>query len=72
MKTFLQIREASKSVMPPGEHVFDAKIDKHKVMIHKDKNKYVAYIDLEKFDSFNSLNDAKKAATQFIKIAGGK
>lgn len=72
MKRFIQIREANKNNMPPGEHVFDTKLNKHTIMVHKDKNRYVAYIDSEKFDSFNSLEDAKKAATQFIKMAGGK
>lgn len=71
MKTFAQIREAKKA-MPSGQHVYDAKVDKHSIMVHKDKNKYVAYIDSEKLDSYNSLEDAKKAATQFIKMAGGK
>lgn len=71
MKTFAQLREAKKD-MPAGQHVFDGKIYKHNVMIHKEKNKYVAYIDSEKLDSYNSLEDAKKAAVQFIKMAGGK
>lgn len=72
MKTLVQIREAAKTKMPAGEHVFDSKVDGHKIMIHKEKNKFVAYIDMEKLDTYNSLNDAKKAATQFIKMAGGK
>ena len=72
MKSFVQIREAKRKSMPPGEHVFDSKISGHTVMVHKEKNKFVAYIDMEKLDTYNSLNDAKKAATQFIKMAGGK
>lgn len=72
MKTFMQIREARMKGMPPGEHVYDAKLGKYKIMVHKEKNKYVAYIDMEKLDSYNSLNDAKKAAEEFIKMAGGK
>jgi len=58
--------------MPPGEHVYDSKLNKHNIMIHKEKNKFVAYIDMERLSSFNSLEDAKKAAMQFIKMAGGK
>ena len=61
MKSFAQIREAMKRGMPPGEHVYDAKVGKHNVMVHKEKNKFVAYIDMEKLDIYNSLNDAKKA-----------
>lgn len=72
MKRFTQIREAMKKGMPPGEHVFDTKLNKHNIMVHKEKNKYVAYIDMEKLDTYNSLNDAKKAATNFVKMAGGK
>jgi hypothetical protein len=72
MKTFAQIREAKKPKMPPGEHVFGSKVAGHEVMVHKQSNKYAAYIDMEKLDIYNSLNDAKKAAVQFIKMAGGK
>lgn len=72
MKSFAQIREAMKRGMPPGEHVYDAKVGKHNVMVHKEKNKFVAYIDMEKLDIYNSLNDAKKAATDFVKMAGDK
>jgi hypothetical protein len=72
MKTFVQIREAKKSKMPPGEHVFDSKVAGYNVMVHKEKNKFVAYIDMEKLDTYNSLKDAKKAAEQFIKMAGGR
>lgn len=72
MKSFVQIREASRKKMPPGEHVYDAKVNRHHIMVHKEKNKFVAYIDMEKLDTYNSLNDAKKAATQFVKMAGDK
>lgn len=72
MKSFAQLRESLKKGMPPGEHVYDSKVNGYSVMVHKEKNKFVAYIDMEKLDSFNSLNDAKKAAAQFIKMAGGK
>lgn len=72
MISFAQLRESLKKSMPPGEHVYDSKVNGYSVMVHKEKNKFVAYIDMEKLDSFNSLNDAKKAATQFIKMAGGK
>jgi translation elongation factor EF-G len=71
MKTFTQIREAVKKGMPPGEHVYDSKVGKHKVMVHKEKNRFTAYVDMEKLDTYNSLNDAKKAATDFVKMAGG-
>ena len=71
MKTFRQIREA-KNTMPPGEHVFDAKVKGYKVMVHKQRNKFVAYVDNEKLDEYSSLNDAKRAANEFVKMAGAK
>lgn len=72
MKTFTQIREAMKKGMPPGEHVYDGKVGKNEIMVHKEKNKFTAYIDMEKLDTYNSLNDAKKAAKDFVKMAGKK
>lgn len=68
MRTFSQIRE-SKNRMPPGEHVFDQKTKDAHLMIHKDKGKFVVYIDNEKLDSYNSLNDAKRAGMEFVKLA---
>ena len=41
-------------------------------MIHKEMGKFAAYIDSEKLDVFKTINDAKKAMTQFVKMAGGK
>lgn len=70
MKTFSQIREAKR--MPPGEHIFAAKVKGYNIMVHKQKNKFDAYVDNEKLDSYLTLNDAKKAANEFVKMAGAK
>lgn len=67
MKTFSELREAAKKGMPPGEHVYDAKVKGVDVMVHKEKNKFVLYIDGDKLDSFRDLNSAKKAGVEFIK-----
>ena len=67
MKTFLQLREAMSKGMPPGEHVFDTKVNGVELMVHKEKNKFVTYIDREKLDSYNNLNTAKKAGMEYIK-----
>jgi len=67
MKTFLELREKLSKGMPPGEHVFDKKINKIELMIHKEKNKFVVYIDRDKFDEFSNLNQAKRAGMEFIK-----
>lgn len=68
MKTFKELFERKKT-MPPGEHVFDTKIKGTHLMIHKQNSKFVVYVDMEKFDSFKTLNDAKKAGMEFIKMA---
>ena len=67
MKTFLQIREKRINKMPPGEHVFDTKVKGIEVMVHKEKNKFVTYVDMEKLDTFRDLNLAKKAGLEFVK-----
>jgi hypothetical protein len=67
MKTFLQIREKRISKRPPGEHVFDTKVKGIEVMVHKEKNKFVTYVDMEKLDTFRDLNSAKKAGLEFVK-----
>jgi hypothetical protein len=72
MKTFSSLREKMGKGMPKGQHVFDSKVGGHDLMIHKEMGKFVAYIDSEKLDVFKSINDAKKAMTQFVKMAGGK
>jgi hypothetical protein len=66
MKSFKQLRE-SRAKMPPGQHVSSMKVDKNQVMIHKDKGKFVAYIDGEKLDSYSSQKEAERMAQEFIK-----
>ena len=53
--------------MPPGEHVFDTKLKGIEVMVHKEKNKFVTYVDMERLDAFRDLNSAKKAGLEFVK-----
>ena len=69
MITFTQLREKMGKGMPPGEHVFDKKIDGKTLMVHKEKGKFVTYIDMEKLDVYPSLGMAKKAGIEFIKAA---
>ena len=69
MKTFGELREKMGKSMPPGEHVFDKKINKTHLMIHKEKGKFVTYIDMEKLDTYPSLGMAKKAGAEFIKVS---
>ena len=69
MLTFIQLREKMGKGMPPGEHVFDTKVNRSHLMIHKEKGKFVTYIDKEKLDSYPSLGMAKKAGMEFVKAA---
>ena len=71
MKQFAELREAMRKGMPPGEHVFDTKVRGVEVMVHKEKGKFVTYIDREKLDSYNSLRSAKTAAMAFLKTIRG-
>ena len=66
MKYFTELR----AKMPPGEHVKDFKVDRVPVMIHKDKGKFVAYVDGDKLDVYRTQKEAEKAATQFVKEFG--
>lgn len=68
MKTFKQIYEAK---MPPGEHVADMKIKGVDIMIHKDKGKYIVYIDGDKLDSYATEKEAERMAKEFIKQLKG-
>lgn len=47
------------------------KIGGRNVMITKQKGKFRVFIEGEALDIFSSLADAKKAANEFIKLAGG-
>jgi hypothetical protein len=56
-----------KKGMPPGEHVFDKKVKGVEVMVHKEKNKFITYIDGEKLDEYGSQKEAEKAGLEFAK-----
>ena len=65
MKSFKQIRESKK--MPAGEHIYSKKVNKHTVMVHKDKKGFAVYIDGEKLDTYKSQKEAEKMGTSFAK-----
>jgi len=64
MKTFQQIREKK---MPAGQHVFDKKVNRHTVMVHKDNKGFSVYIDGDKLDTFRNQKEAEKAGIAFAK-----
>lgn len=66
MKSFTDIRE-KKTKMPPGDHVSSKRVNKHTVMIHKDKKGFVVYIDGDKLDTYKSQREAEKFGVAFAK-----
>tara|TARA_B100000029_G_scaffold300044_1_gene292982 strand:- start:555 stop:776 length:222 start_codon:yes stop_codon:yes gene_type:complete len=67
MKIFSDIREKKMRGMPPGEHVFDTKVNRISLMIHKDKGKFITYVDGDKLDTYRTQKEAEKAGRLFIK-----
>jgi len=72
MLTFNQLVEKMGKRMPAGQHVFDTKIGKRELMIHKEKGKFVTYIDMEKLDTYRTQREAEKMGREFIKQYKGK
>lgn len=65
-KTFKDIRELA-GRHPSGEMVFKKKISGLPVMIHKEKNGFVVYIDGDRLDDYKSQKEAEKMAKEFVK-----
>ena len=66
MKTFFAIRELT-GRKPEGKKVFDKKMKGIRVMIHKERNGFVTYIDGDRLDVYKSQREAEKAASEFMK-----
>jgi len=66
MKNFAQIRELT-GRKPTGQMVVNKKVGKIQIMVHKERNSFVAYVDGDRLDSYQSKNEAEKAATEFVK-----
>ena len=66
MKTFLDLRELA-GRKPEGKIVFNKKMKGVKVVIHKERNGFVAYIDGDRLDVYRSQREAEKAASEFMK-----
>lgn len=71
MKTFAQLREKLNR-HPSGKMVFNKKIDRIPVMIHKEVSGFVVYIDGDRLDSYKNQREAEKMAKQFVKQLKGK
>ena len=66
MKTFTQVRELT-GRKPAGQLVMNKKFGRIQVMIYKDRNDFVTYIDGDRLDSYKTKKEAEKAASEFIK-----
>lgn len=44
------------------------RIGKYKASVNKDGSKFVAYLDGDKFDTFNSVKEAEKAMKDFVDL----
>jgi hypothetical protein len=67
MKSFLQLRELT-GRKPEGQLVVNKKLGRIQVMVYKERNGFVTYIDGDRLDIYKTKNEAEKAATQFIKV----
>lgn len=67
MKTFGQIRELT-GRKPTGQLMVNKKIGRVQIMVYKDRNQYIAYVDGDRLDAYKSKTEAEKAATEFIKV----
>jgi len=58
MKQFKDIREKT---------VYNKKINRVPVKIEKKSNKFIAYVDGDKLDTYSSQKEAEKMAAEFVK-----
>ena len=65
-KLTLELRELT-GRKPQGKVVFDKKIQRIPVKIHKERTGFVAYVDGDRLDVYRSQREAEKAATEVIK-----
>lgn len=63
---FKELRELA-GRKPTGQKVFDKKIDRVPVKIHKEANRFVVYIDNDRLDAYRSQKEAEKMAAEFVK-----
>lgn len=67
MKTFRQIRELT-GRKPEGQVVVNKKIGRIQIIVYKERNGFVAYVDGDRLDVYKSKAQAEKAATEFLKV----
>lgn len=67
MKSFFQLRELT-GRKPEGRVVVNKKIGRVQVMVYKERNGFVTYIDGDRLDLYRTQREAEKAATEFLKV----
>jgi hypothetical protein len=65
MKTYFQLIELA-GRMPKGEHVFGKKTKGFSIMVHKDQDRYVTYVDGDRLDDYETQKEAEKAGLEFV------
>tara|TARA_R110001592_G_scaffold317991_1_gene595011 strand:- start:451 stop:666 length:216 start_codon:yes stop_codon:yes gene_type:complete len=65
-KVFKSIRELA-GRKPTGQMVFNKKINRVPVKIHKEMNKFVVYIDGDRLDHYVNQREAERMAKEFVK-----
>ena len=66
MKTFTKLRELT-GRRPAGQLVVNKKLGRIQVMIYKERNGFVAYIDGDRLDRYKTKYEAEKASDAIVK-----
>lgn len=67
MKTFSELRELT-GRKPEGQLVVNKKLGRIQVMVYRERNGFVAYVDGDRLDRYRTKQEAEKAATEIIKV----
>lgn len=65
-KQFRQLREKLDR-KPTGNLVFDKKLNRIPVKIHKERTGFVVYIDGDRLDAYKTQKEAERMAAEFVK-----
>ena len=67
MKSYFQLRELT-GRKPEGQLVVNKKLGRIQVMVYKERNGFVAYVDGDRLDRYRTKQEAEKAATEIVKV----
>ena len=69
MLKYKQFKEAMKKSIPVGVQVYNKKINKVSLIIQRERNLFVVYVDSERLDSYKTQREAERMGKEFIKQA---